>query len=341
MSGDDFDKIKGLVHKYLPLPPAGFDVTMAGNRELAQYGLPERPDRVEEPELFAFWQLMLESGTEVIEPLFPWDPLAARLALGQRQGPMPRQEFSHRETSDNWSGAYITPLPRPNHFLHAMGSWSVPTASRPIVPPRGVGANPEYRSSTWIGIGGERTYNSMPQIGTSQNIVIEGGGQTVKLSAWWQWWIKDRKQHDIPIPIENFEVAEGDIILASLTVEAPTPGDVRFNLKNKRTKKIIAFKVRAPANILPLGASVEWIHERPTQHEEIYPLPKCTPVAFRHCLAQSAADFGAPMILQKLDKNARLIRMCELFASPLRSALVSVPRKDASGIQIEYSEPSY
>ena len=251
MTSDIFDKIKGLVHKY-PVP-SHFDASCADNRELARYGLPERPDRDAEPELFAFWELMLGSGTEVIAPLFPWDPLVERRVLRQRQSPLPRQGFSHRETSENWSGAYITPLPRPNRFFHAMGSWSAPRTWRPIIPPRGVGPGEEYRSSTWVGIGGERSYNSMPQIGTSQNICSDGGGPAEPPVAWWQWWIKGRKGHDVPIPIENFEVCEDDKILASLTVEAPTPGDVRFNLKNQRTGKIVAFKVRAPADILPLG----------------------------------------------------------------------------------------
>jgi Peptidase A4 family len=338
MSGEMFDKIKCLVHKYLPLPPQGFDPLKASDRQLAQYGLPERPARGTDPELFAFWQLMLGSA-EVVEPIFPWDPAFARVLIVQGQGPLPRQRFNHRETSKNWSGAYITPIPRPNRFFCAMGAWAVPTASMPQIPPRGVSSNRDYRSSTWIGIGGQRSYNSMPQIGTSQNITMDQGIPCVTTGAWWQWWIKGRKPNDAPIPID-FEVADGDEILAWLTVEPPTPGDVRFNLKNQRTKKIIAFKVRAPAQILPLGSSVEWVHERPTDQDRIYPLAKCTPVSFRHCLAENAACFGGAMTLQKLDKNARLIRMCEPFASPQRSALVSIPQKKGPGVQIEYHEPS-
>jgi hypothetical protein len=221
------------------------------------------------------------------------------------------------------------------------GAWTVPEPAVPRVPPtRANGANEEYRSSTWIGIGGQRSYNTLPQIGTTQNVQLNGR-PSVLTGAWWQWWVKGMREHHVPIPILNFEVKPGDYILASVTVEAPWPGDARFNLKNRRTGRFVAFKVRAPAEILPLGATAEWIHERPTKVDsrDRYPMPDCGDVTFRRCLAWSAPDLGMPMEMQRLDYTARLIRMAETFNRPHRSALVSLPeRKGTTGVQLVYRE---
>ncbi len=342
MTQDPADQILQWVHPY-PLPPAGFDARSATNQRLAEFGLPERPDPRTEPEHLAFWELMLDSSTEVMLPEFRSERiLSARTRESHRHGPGVGRGFDHRANSRNWSGAYIMPILRPNRFLHVMGSWIVPDPAVPLVPPSADDPqNQDYRSSTWIGLGGERPYNSLPQIGTSQHVTVTNGVPTVEMGAWWQWWVKGRPQHHVPFPILNFDVKAGDRISASLTVEAPQPGDVRFNLKNHRTRKLVAFKVIAPPDILPVGATAEWVHERPTRlnSREMYPMPACSEVVFQHCFARSAPDFGAPATLQKLDNNARLIRMCQVFDNPHRSVLVSRPeRTSATSLRIAYHE---
>jgi hypothetical protein len=292
---------------------------------------------------------MLDAPTKFIAPEFPVDKeIEPRAFVSHRHGleaqrriaGLAMRTFDHREDSRNWSGAYITPVPRPNRFVQVMGGWTVPAPQPPRVPPSGTDRNDEeYRSSTWIGIGGHRPYNSLPQIGTGQHVVIVGGRPRIEFGAWWQWWVKGRPEHGVPIPILNFPVATGDEILASLTVEPP--GDVHFNLKNQRTMLHVTFKVVAPADILALGSTAEWIHERPTKDEsrDMYPMPSCTDVDFRHCIAMSAPKLGALATLQTLD-NPRLIRMCEEFDNPHRSALVSIPRKTgATSLSISYREP--
>jgi hypothetical protein len=93
--------------------------------------------------------------------------------------------------------------------------------------------------------------------------------------------------------------------------------------------------------ILPLGATAEWIHERPAKvGKDRYPMPDCGEVIFKHCFAWSAPDLGTPMVLQRLDEFGRLIRMVETFDAPHRPALVSIPQKEnATSLSIRYYGP--
>ena len=331
-----YEKIMRLVCAYEP-PSPDFDPMSATNDQLEAYHLPVRPDAQEEPDLFRFWELMLGEETQFIKPQFPRgeDPRLWPFAL-HRHGPGPQREadapavrgFDHRESSRNWSGPYITPL-RPHRFVQIVGGWTVPAPAVPAVLPSGCDRdNEEYRSSTWIGMDGKRPYPnaSLPQIGTNQHVEVVDGRKTEKWGAWWQWWVKGRPEHHVPIPIVNFPVVVRDEILASLTLQPR--GDVLFHLKNQQSKRFVTFKVTAPNDIVPLGSTAEWIHERPTElnSTRMYPLPRCTDVNFRFCLARSALALDAPKTTQQLG-NARLIRMLDVFDNPRRTALLSHPVK--------------
>jgi hypothetical protein len=320
----------------VPLPPAGFDPLSATAQQLEKYNLPGRPDARAEPDPFLFWGLLLGPPLTFITPVFPSSSstIQHRLAFhrhapgGKRQLRPPIARGSrHREQSRNWSGVYITPK-RPDRFVQVVGSWTVPAPSVPAVLPSGAIPKAEaYRSSTWIGIDGHRTYpnSSLPQIGTSQFIKVERGETTIETAAWWQWWVKDDPD-TAPVDLLNFPVTVGDEIFASLTVQAS--GDVLFHIKNQTSGLFASFVVIAPGPIVPLGSTAEWIMERPTElgSSRMYPMPHFTDVVFRHCLARSAPAVGEPTALQNLD-NARFIRMYELFDNPHRKAFVSRPEK--------------
>ena len=325
------------------LPPDDFDPLQATDRQLAEYGLPERWYADTEPRYLEFWREMVgPTPTGVARKLVSYaDPRAAEFPEVW-QVPMPRARFDHRENSQNWSGAYITPIPRPNRFMVVAGSWTVPAAEPPGIVPSGV--NPtaaEYRSSTWIGIGGHRAYNTMPQSGTSQFVTVNGATATTKFGAWWQWWVDGRPAHHRPNEIPTIDVLAGDHMLAMIIIEAPSPGEAHFILANQRSGFLVAFKVRAPAYIEPLGSTAEWVHERPSEPitKRRFPLPKCSDVVFKHCFALNAPGFGTPMTLQDLHQNARLIRMAEHFDDPHPSALVSLPeRLNDTSLSIKYKE---
>jgi hypothetical protein len=339
-----------LVHCY-KLPPPGFVPLAANERALFEYGLPPRPTSPD-PEQLRFWELMLGDPIKFTHPEFPatGSPADKRIssmrpAFRQQediraQDTLLRASGGHLGDSKNWSGAIITP-DRPNRFVYVAGMWTVPTPKLPHVAPSEANRlNEQYRSSTWIGIGGDRPYNSLPQIGTSQTVVLTNGTPRVEIGAWWQWWVRNQPKYHVPIPITNFPVSPGDEILASLTVEAPDPGEVQFHFKNRTTGSFVTFKVQPPRGIRAVGSTAEWIHERPTRPASTrkYPLPKCTDVVFKHCLARSTPRLGEAETTQRLD-NPRLVRMYETFEEPHRTAYVSVPvREGRTGLRIAYRE---
>jgi hypothetical protein len=122
-------------------------------------------------------------------------------------------------------------------------------------------------------------------------------------------------------------------------------GDVHFCLKNQTTRKFVTFLVNPPKDIVPLGSTAEWIHERPMKvgRTELYPLPSTTGVDFdyRYCLAKSISLCGAPETTQKLN-NPRFIRMYEVFDDPHRTAFVSIPsiveRKGERYLHVRYRD---
>src|SRR5215831_3912738 len=328
-------EIDDRVRKFEP-PPAGFDPLTATNSQLARYGLPARSNPRREPEFFQLWGLMLSPPLQVVVPKFPEEEsdrkghelfLSYQLSIGRRQDV---RTFRHRENSRNWSGVYITPHP-PNRFVHVSGGWQVPTPSQPAVPPEeACHDNDEYRSSTWIGIGGHRSYpsSSLPQIGTSQFLTIVDGRPTI--GAFWEWWVKDKIYP--PVPILNFsdQLKVGNEILASLTVQEG--GKILFHIKNQTTGLFMTFLVCPPHDpITALGPTAEWIMERPSRFNSriLYPLPHYTDVMFRYCLARSAPTNGGAATNHKLD-NARLIRMYEMFPDPHRLAFVSQAEKTSN-----------
>lgn len=58
LSLDYFKEIEQRAHAY-PLPPEGFDPLPATDAQLDWYGLPPRPNRETEPDLYQFWTRLL------------------------------------------------------------------------------------------------------------------------------------------------------------------------------------------------------------------------------------------------------------------------------------------
>ena len=138
---EQLERLLRSTHPY-PQPGSGFDPMTASNVELAGFGLPERPDATTAPEHFRFWQAMLKPPNTFVAPVFP---TANELIKGRDEheldlhgihAPLLRQ-VHHRRSSRNWSGAYITPIPRPNRFMQMAGTWTVPQPEVPRVQPSG------------------------------------------------------------------------------------------------------------------------------------------------------------------------------------------------------------
>lgn len=343
--------IQKRIHPYKP-PAAGFDPLTASDRALEENGLPPRPPAAAREQM-DFWRELMSPPLVLLEPKFgpPVSPpkVAAKPTLmakaaARPAGGAPRRVFAgrgHVENSRNWSGAYLQ-RPIGQKFTFVAGSWTVPTPSVPTVPP--VAGDPDdifrdqYRSSTWVGLGGHRSYPhvSMPQLGTKQYVKMVGGVPTVELGAWWQWW----STHDgiDEMPIDNIPVAPGHRVLASILVVSAD--EVIYYMKNQTTGAFTWFLVQAPPDSEPIGATAEWVVERPTWPQATFPsrMPKLTDVTFTHCIALSGPRIIGPQTLHRLDE-ARFIRMQERFDTPSRSALISMPtRLGPTSLGVAYRE---
>ena len=332
--------------KPCPVPSGSFDALSAATSELEKYFLPKRPNPRHELELFSFWGQLLSGPIDFTIPQFAPDspgefeaesvgPVSR--AAGSRGCGHATRGFGRLERSTNWSGSYVTPL-FPKRFVQVMGSWRVPAPAVPHPVPGGdIASRTEFRSSTWIGLDGHRTYPtaSMPQIGSSQFVRDNSSGVEADTRAWVQWWVMGRPEYHVPIYITNFDVEAGDEILASVTVLLTE--DVLFHLKNQRTGQLVTFIMISPGHVHPLGTTAEWIHERPTERggTRLYGLPRCEDVTFDHCLAVSK-DEGGTAALSDL-RLGRLIRMYEYFDDPRRTVFVSVPEiMSDSSVRIQY-----
>src|SRR5947209_14339991 len=84
-------------------PPEGFDPLEASQEDLKKFGFPVRPDPKFQPTEYAFWQKMFAKSLAFEKFEFEILPPVATQGRGFFW------ESPRRETSLNWSGAYITP----------------------------------------------------------------------------------------------------------------------------------------------------------------------------------------------------------------------------------------
>jgi hypothetical protein len=313
--------------------PDGFNLLDATPDQLDLYGIPQKPDAKTEPRLYEFWRRLISSPFKARQPTFSSiDPSA-------QGGPL--------ESLLNWSGALIHTLP-PERIVFAAGGWNVPNVSQPSVPALFTPSN-DPRALLWVGLDGHEgalPNISLPQIGTAHWL-----NHKPEHFAWWEWW-RNSSANAAPGPlqaitvIDNLPIDVDDEILAGLAVQVS--GDVLFFIKNQSTGEFRSFLARPPGVIRPLGSSVEWIVERPTDppSRKLSAIPAYGSVDFRYCMARAASDGPlAPGRLLTLDDSARMIHMREVFADPNRTVTVSSPElrhdKDGSvGVTCSYKEPT-
>jgi hypothetical protein len=303
-----------------PLPPEGFDPETAPDEELERYGLPTERAMARNAAASGFRRAFLRRRPD-------GPPLRFLLARGPGAGappsgvrPIAALATWPSQKSVNWSGGYVAPRDG-RSFVAVMGTWTVPAVS---APPGGTAA--EYRSSTWIGLDGQKFYldSSLPQTGTLQRWVT-GPVAKAEYSAWFQWWARgqDNPQQDLALP-----VAAGDEMRAIITVLDETT--VVVALRNVTQDAITAFFAFAPTPCRISGATAEWIMERPSPMGsdgwEAYELPVYTPFAFSGCVAESIAP--GRLDLQDHDiEIARLIRMYQIDADPTSVRTISTARR--------------
>jgi len=322
---------------FLPLPEPGFDPLKASAEELRAFGLPVPDDHPPgSPGNIARSKFL--TGPDPDTPVrfvpavnderpYPHPHYLATVSLAVPGHPWPTGG------SINWSGGFVTPRGGNISFVEAY--WTVPAVAAPAG-----GADPEYHSSTWIGLDGQRSYrdSSLPQIGVMQSVTAATGVATY--FAWYQWWAKGTPPVFYPLALP---VDAGHEVYAILTVLNPT--SVLFNIKNVTLGVILgAFVVGAPGVCLVSGATAEWIMERPTplggDPWSPYPLPAYENFSFTGCRTESTAPDGS---LKSIDLElARLIRMNEITKAPPGVRTISVAKKTllpSQHLDLRYTGP--
>lgn len=318
------------------MPDPGFDPAEALDSDLERYGLPTRKSTGSNPLAAAFRHAFLQRPAD-------GRPLRFVRALPRRDvvpAPIARvvaaMATQPAQKSVNWSGGYVTP--RDGHSLvSVMGRWTVPVVS---LPPGG--ADPEYRSSTWIGLDGQKFYldSSLPQVGTKQQC-WPGSPRRQRYRAWFQWWARDQGTEE---QLLRLPVCPKDEISAVITVVDEFC--VICNLKNEtRGLMLQAFRAYAPGPCRISGATAEWIMERPSPTGadgwEAFPLPVFKPFAFTSCIAESRAPCSAALRDRDLE-GARSIRMYEIVPHPTQVRTISTAGRVLEPVQkleIEYGAP--
>lgn len=318
------------------VPPDIFVPSREPDNILASFGLPTLNAMASNPKATAFRRAYLRGAVDGRPHQYMPALAMADLAPDGAVIPLAAPTAQPAQKSVNWSGGYL--MPRDGHsFASVMADWTVPTVS---VPPGGT--EPEYRSSTWIGLDGQRSYldSSLPQIGTRQRCTT-GSGATAEYGAWFQWWARGQVTEEEPLALP---VAPGEVISAIITVFDET--SVVCNLRNvTRDITLEAFKAFAPGPCRISGATAEWIMERPSPPKsdgwEAYELPVYTPFAFTACIAESQAP-GSTALYDRDLEGSRLIRMYAIDTKPTRIRTISTVRrviKPAQKLELAYFAP--
>ncbi|WP_271587639.1 G1 family glutamic endopeptidase [Bradyrhizobium sp. CCBAU 53415] len=304
------------------LPPTGFNPLTAPQKDLAVLGFPRRPNPALQPAEYAVWEKMFDPPFYFEQLKFSILPLIMIQAreLGRR---LPR-----RQTSLNWSGAYITPRDG-TIFSSIWGSFQVPTPKQPI----GGTAN-KYRSSTWIGFDGQRRYymSTLPQFGTAQNIDVVMGVPQPSFFAWWQWWLRTDTGQSVPVSLSAPAIHAGDLILCLMQVADDRAG-VSFMMKNLTTSRVVQFSQGAPPSeywhrpYKVSGATAEWVMERSAEWPDPTPLelPDYGTVDFHGCGA-TAVNVNTGRTVDRSLSAAKLIDMYAVRHKPERTEKISIAK---------------
>jgi hypothetical protein len=304
------------------IPPAGFSPLAASQAELKKFGFPMRPDPSLQPAEYAFWQELFAPSLQFEAFDFDVNPIFATRNRGFFA------QLPRRQTSLNWSGAYITPRDG-TVFSSIWGKFQVPTPNVPS----GDAPGGKYRSSTWIGFDGQRRYyaSTLPQFGTAQNIDPTAGGPTRSFFAWWQWWVRDVAGQAYPIILAAPLIHAGDLIMCLMQVAADRAG-MSFVITNLTTGRVVQFFQSAPPTSggqpfkVP-GATAEWVMERPADPPDPTPLqlPDYGTVNFHDCGA-TAINVNTGAMVERSLSAAKLIDMYVVKQSPERTVKISIAK---------------
>ncbi len=323
----------GCVNPELPNAGVSLPDLFGDNASRARYWLPGPPDSAATPNLERFWNQLRSDSTPgstvfVQVSIDPTGPLTLAIPPGTESVPTgwARDNFVSRQSnSPNWSGAFVAAVGGVV-VTQVVGSWTIPVVSRPA------SSVDEFRSSQWVGLDGQSSFDgaALPQIGTTQQIAP--GANTappVNQFVWFEWWANaksNEQDHVMPKYIEltndpaipKFMAGPGDEILCCLEIIQATPETLpvplsgqsqeqfpllaRMCIKNQTRKRfVMPFLVYPPVvygrRAQVRGAAADWIVEVPHQMGagDQFKLPAFRdPFIFGDCVAAVATDHAAP-----------------------------------------------
>ena len=337
--------------KFPPVPP---DFNPLENpQDLKKYGLPERPDPVTQPNLFAAWERIFAPPMTFVRRAFAHDFLD--LAPAPPPGLRAPMRSTRIEDSQNWSGAMVLPSGG-NRIVQIFGEWTVPTPKLPAFDDEfGAADEPNtYDCSTWIGLDGDRRYlnSTMPQVGTTQALHVGAGSdQACEYWAWFEWWARNPVKL-LRRRLKNIVVAPGMSVMAMISVMDSQQVAVIFRTFAGLNSQITLFFECAPEVFLDAakltkvtpdisGATAEWIMERP-HTPGVAPtvfdsFPNYTSTQFSYCVAGTAPQPGAATS-EEILTSPRLLRMYEVPPDPpSRTRLISMPKLlSTTSLEVDY-----
>lgn len=258
------------IHAYTA-PPVGFDPLTASDEELAAYGIPLRPDKVQDPGGYRHWTraalLMSDPHSRWYGELKPRPVhgVLATVAPSSKQA----QETTFGATSvsgTGWSGVVNT-VPgttwsSSKSFSYVIGEFNVPAPQQAFASGGGNicdGSNDQ--ASFWVGLGGFTLTGK--NLGKQNNVVQTGVdisancnvifGTNTGAYAWEEWY---------PGPsVQLFNVNPGDDIQVSVQNTSSTAA--AFFIVDFTIVQSAAFTITAPAGTELVGNEAEYIVERP------------------------------------------------------------------------------
>ena len=243
----------------------------------------------------------------------------------------------------NWAGAVLTT----GVWAQVLGSWQVPTITKPTEPAVVDEGFTGWEMSTWVGLGGylPNGSNNLLQVGVTQQLVKSGGWGCF---PWYEWWVEGASAGPgVPSytyqarTILNFTVNPGHSITCAVGYHLdqngqPVGGQVWIgNETTGKTHSPIVLPVPSGAHFS--GGSAEWIVEAPdggewgTSGEPASSLPAFTAVAFNDTVACGPQGIFGPWT-NPAGSTVQEITTAQVNGVSLTSTLVS-----AEGVTVTFT----
>ncbi len=238
------------VIQYPQLPPH-FEPLGASDAELANYGIPPRPDPRKAPAAFRHWKKLVAVPRPANGTLRPTKMYHGPIRQAARVGILKNGTVAL--TSLNWSGyavgAAAGTFTYDNSFVSS--EWVVPVAQQPF----GVCDGSWDYSSQWAGFDGLSS-NDVLQAGTEADAYCSSPAQAKFYSAWIEWYPYAAVRVSVPA------VQEGDLMAAEVWYTSTPPFGHAY-LANLTLGQAASYAFNPPPGIIFQGDSAEWVEERP------------------------------------------------------------------------------